>query len=472
MSYAQEALWLLELLEPVGGAYNERIGLRIRGPLDVAGFDHAFRAVVQRHESLRTRFAGGDDGRGRQIIDDDVTVPVEVVDLSAVDDADRDERARALAQLAAARPFDLATGPLWRVTLIRLAAHDHILVVTMHHIVSDGWTLSLLLDEIGMFYAAYSRGQRLTLESPQLQYADYAAWQRQWMDGERLEQQLAYWRTHLAGVSAVLPLPTDRPRPATQTYRGARRSLVIGKEIAAAVKALSGRAGVTPYVTLLAAVQMLIARWTGHTDIAVGSPVAGRRLRQTETIAGLFVNTVVMRTDLSGNPSFTELLGRARAVALDAYAHQDVPFEKVAAELSPVRDGARQPLFQVMLVLQNQPMPGWRWSELDVGAMEIERGAAKFDVSIHLVETAEGFVGFMEYATDLFELTTIDRLAESFTELLTNVTCQSERPIFESPLRTTMEHDRDLAALASAFAAPLDDPDTGRDGRVAVAAAR
>ncbi len=339
-----------------------------------------------------------------------------------------------LAQAEATRPFELSR-ELFRVWLIRLSAEEHILLVMLHHIISDVWSLlGILLRELSVLYAAYQEGRSSPLPELEAQYADYALWQREWLQGEILERQVAYWRERLRGIPAALELPTDRPRPATFSYKGARHPLALSKELTARLETLGRREGATLYMTLLAALQVLLSRWSGQDDIAVGSPIAGRTHRKMEGLIGFFINTLVMRTDLSGDPTFVELLGRVKSVALGAYTHQDLPFEKLVAELQPERDLSRQALIQVMFILQNMPLsssglPGLTWKPAP-----LVPASSKFDLTVEFFESESGLEGSVEYATDLFDRETIDRFAGNFKTLLEAVVEEADRPISELPL--------------------------------------
>ena len=380
LSLAQERLWFLEQLEPLGSAYNEIMALELEGELDQGALERSFAELARRHESLRTRIETTAEGQGRQVIDPAGGFRLRVVDLTSRPEAGRREEARRQAQAEARRPFDLSR-ELFRVSLFRLSAEEHVLVIALHHIISDVWSLlGVLRHELNALYSAYKEGRPSPLPELEAQYADYAIWQREWLQGEILERQVGYWREQLRGMPAALELPTDRPRPAAPSYKGARHPLSLSKDLVASLEALGRSKGATLYMTLLGALQVLLSRWSGQEDIAVGSPIAGRTHRKTEGLIGFFLNTLVMRTDLSGDPTFTELLGRVKNVALGAYTHQDLPFEKLVAELQPERDLSRQALFQVMFTLQNQPLssaqlPGLVWRPAPMPAT-----TAKFDL--------------------------------------------------------------------------------------------
>jgi len=322
----------------------------------------------------------------------------------------------------AQRPFDLTKGPLLRVTVVRLGGEDQLLLIMMHHIVSDGWSMWVIVRELAALYGAYRGGRDSPLEELPIQYADYALWQREWLQGEVLQGQLQYWRKQLAGAPAALQLPTDHPRPAVASYRGASVDFELGEDLSRALARLSRESGCTLYMVLLAAFQVLLSRWSGQEDIVVGSPIAGRTHRELEGLVGLFLNALPLRTRLTGNPSFLELLGRVREMTLEAYAHQELPFEKLVAELQPQRDLARQSIFQVDFSFQNIRPEDIRFPNLQLGRVEPKHGSAKLDLSLYMFDTASGLRGRFEYATDLFHRRTIENLAGRFRSILDGIT--------------------------------------------------
>ena len=348
-------------------------------------------------------------------------------------------RPRRLAAEEFRRPFDLAHGPLLRVNLLRLGDKEHILLLTLHHIISDGWSMGILVQEMATLYEAFSHGTVPSLPELPIQYADFAEWQREWLQGEVLESQISYWKEQLGGNLPIVELPTDHPRPAVQTYRGKRKSRVLRKTLHEALKALSQREGVTLFMTLLAAFQTLLHRYTGQDDIIVGSATANRNRLEIEGLIGFFVNTLVLRTDLSGNPTFRELLKRVREVALGAYAHQDLPFDKLVEELQVPRDLSYNPLFQVMFVLQNAPMEPLQLSGLTLSPLEAETDTAKFDLTLELTEGPEGLTSSIEYNTDLFDSDTIERMVGHFQTLLQGIVANPDARLSELPLLTEPE---------------------------------
>jgi amino acid adenylation domain-containing protein len=429
LSLAQQRLWFLHELEPESAAYNIVRGLRLQGRLKVAALEAALAELMRRHEVLRTMI-GFEQGQPVQIISAPASYSLPVVEVADVDGVLAEEGRRV---------FDLRRGPLLRVKLLRVSEQEHVLVLAMHHIISDGWSAGVFFRELSALYAAYAAGEESPLQELPIQYADYAVWQRGWLQGEVLEQQLTYWRERLTGAAPMLELPADRVRPAVQSYRGAVARFEVSREVSEGLKALSQREGVTLFMTLLAAFKVLLYRYTGQADMVVGSPIAGRTRAEVENLIGFFVNTLVLRTDLSGGPSFRELLGRVRETALGAYAHQDVPFERLVEELQPERDLSRSPLFQVMFALQNAPQKSLQLEGLTLSYLKTESRVAKFDLLLFMADSADGIKGALEYNTDLFEPATIERLLSHFRILLEAIVAQPERAVTELPLLSDAE---------------------------------
>ena len=428
----------------MGATYHEVMGFRLDGALDVSALERSFEELIRRHESLRTRIATV-DGVGIQVIEPAQRFHLEMTELSSLDASEREASLRRLMRAETEQPFDLERGPLFRASLLRLDAQEHVVLVTMHHIISDGWSMrSVLPRELSVLYAAFSQGYPSPLPELAVQYADYALWQRQWLQGDVLEQQLSYWREWLSGTPNALELPTDHARPPTPSFRGARLPVAMAPELSAALVELGRRRGATLYMVLVAAFQLLLSRWSGQQDVVVGSPIAGRTHRQTEGLIGFFVNTLVLRTDVSGEPSFYELLDRVKEAALGAYAHQDVPFEKLVAELQPERDLSRQPLFQVMFALLNVPHEALQLPGLRLRPMERAGETSKFDLSVQVRETTDGLVGRIEYATDLFEASTIERLVNGYRTLLEGIVSDPERRVSELVLLSAAERQQVL----------------------------
>ncbi|MER5618330.1 amino acid adenylation domain-containing protein [Streptomyces sp. NPDC002215] len=420
LSFAQRRLWFLDQLEPGRAEYLIPMGLRISGPLDVPALEASLSELVARHEVLRTRFVTDGDGTPGQIIDAPRPLPLAVHDLRSVADAGaREEAAIALVDTEGFRPVDLAIGPVVRALLIRLDEADHLLSLTIHHIAFDGWSMGVISRELTTLYTARVTGIAADLLEPPLQYADFAVWQRAWLTGDELSAQLGYWRNVLAGT-APLELPTDRRRPARRSGNGAMLTFSIPAATADGARRLAHDTGASLFMTLLAVFQVVLSRYSGQEDIAVGTPIAGRNRAEIEDMVGFFVNTLVMRTDLSGDPTFTELIDRVKDTALGAYDHQDLPFERLVEELAPQRDLSRNPLFQTMFVLQNTPdnqsweLPGLSVRQLDVAAQE-----SKFDFTFYATEADDGGLdGTIVYSTDLFDEATMVRLAGHFETLL------------------------------------------------------
>jgi amino acid adenylation domain-containing protein len=442
LSFAQERLWFIDRLEPGNPVYNMPFPLRMRGVLDVASLERALGEVIRRHDSLRTRFAVV-DGRPVQRVEPagDFHLPVDDLAAFSTAEAREAEMARRLHEGSVA-PFDLEHGPLVRLHLLRVADDDHVLLVAMHHVVSDGWSMGVFWREVTTLYRAFGAGDESPLPPLPLQYADFAVWQRAWLAGETLDRQVAWWREHLSGAPALLELPTDRPRPATQSHRGDGYGFTIPADVAESVRAFARREGATLFMVLLAAWDVLLARWSGQDDVVVGTPVAGRTRRETEGLIGFFVNTLAIRGDLSDDPSFAVLLDRVREATLGAYAHQDLPFERLVEELQPVRSLSHAPVYQAMLVLQNLPdgpAEGFA-DELRLEGAGGHTGVAKVDVLLGLMEGPDGsFAAGLEYATDLWDRGTMERLAAHFTNVLRAAVASPDAPVSTLPLMAADE---------------------------------
>ena len=416
LSFAQQRLWFLDQLDPGIPLYNVPTFVRFRGPLNLKALEKTFSEIVSRHKVFRTTFSTR-EGQPVQIIAPPSPQSFTVVDLSELPSAERDNEAKRLADSEAVQRFDLSVGPLLRVRLVRLSPEDHIVLFTMHHIISDAWSMGVLLREVGSLYEAFVAGQPSPLPPLTIQYVDYAVWQRERMKAEAFERQVEYWKKALAGVS-VLELPLDHPRASMQSYRGASVYMNLGPEITARLKELAQGEESTLFMILMAAWQVLLMRYTGQEDITVGSPVAGRTQADTERLIGFFINMLVLRTDLIGAPSFRQLIRRVREVALAAYARQDVPFEKLVEELNPERDLRHTPLFQTVMVLQNTPEETAQMRDVKLAPLNVEDGMAKFDLVLNLMERGGQLWGGIQYRTGLFEAATVERLASHFEQLL------------------------------------------------------
>lgn len=428
LSFAQQRLWFLSQMEQEGWSYNLPFALRLSGALDHAALLHSFERVIARHETLRTTFHES-DGEPVQVIGAarDFALPLD--DLSGLPGDRWDEAIRKAASVEVRRPFLLDEDRPIRARLLRLAEREHVLLVTLHHIAADAWSMTLLANEVAVFYQArigQSADTADALPPLSVQYADFAHWQRQWLQGPVLDAHLAYWKQHLGINPPVLKLPTDRPRPVVQTFRGARHLFTVPNEHADRLRALSRKQGVTLFMTLLAAFNTLLFRTTGQEDLLIGTDVANRNREETEGLVGFFVNLLPLRSDLGGDPTFLELLAQVRRTALEAYAHQDLPFEKIVEALKLKRDLGGNPLVQALLVLQNVPPPSMELPGLEVGALEFESEVARFDLGLFMEDAEEGLTGLWKYSTDLFDASTIASLSERFVTLLGNAAAHPE----------------------------------------------
>jgi amino acid adenylation domain-containing protein len=447
LSFAQQRLWFLDQWMPASAAYNIPVVMRLDGSLHEDALKASINAIVGRHEALRTTFEVTGD-RPAQVIAPALDVPLPLVDLSGLPCEARQTEAQRWIKEEAQRPFDLARGPLLRANLLRMAEREHLLVLVMHHIVSDGWSMGVLTQELAELYRAFAAGEEPSLPELPVQYADYALWQREWLQGDALQAQLDYWKGQLAGAPSITELPTDRPRSPMLSYRGAREVQLLPDGLASDLKAFSQREGVTFYMTLLAAFGALLHRYTGQTDIVVGSPIANRTRPEIEGLIGFFVNTLVLRADLSGDPSFRELLHRVREVALGAYAHQDLPFDRLVEELHPERNQGIHPVFQVAFVLQNAPIVPLQLRDMSLTSIEIDKvdmGASRFDLLFIVEETQEGLSVEVEYNTDLFDATTISRMLGHYRTMLEGALDGSEQRVSKLPLLAEVERRQLLA---------------------------
>ncbi|MGA9768828.1 MAG: amino acid adenylation domain-containing protein, partial [Blastocatellia bacterium] len=446
LSFAQQRLWFLNQLEPGNPFYNVPAAIRMRGRLDKTAFDRTINEIVRRHEALRTTFAEIDGQPAQVIIPVSPTgeplIAANIVDVESSPETDQEMQILKLANDEASLPFDLVRGPVMRVTLLRLSETDHVLLVTFHHICADGWSTGVFIREMAMLYEAYCNGDASPLAELPFQYADFAHWQSEWLRGEVLDAQSSYWKRQLGGSSQVLQLPTDRPRPAIQTFRGAEEEVELSLNLVASLEALARREGATLFMVLLAALDTLLYRYSGQEEILIGSPIANRNREEIEGLIGFFVNTLVLRADLSGAPSFRELLSRVREVTLGAYANQDVPFEKLVEVLQPDRDLSRQPLFQVMFVLQNMPMQEIELSNLTISPQKTDNITSKFDLTLSLFPENGRLTGWWEYNTDMFDASTIHRMGRQYEQLLKAIVDNLDASILQLPLLTDAERDQ------------------------------
>ncbi|MFB2875779.1 amino acid adenylation domain-containing protein, partial [Floridanema aerugineum] len=438
LSYAQQRLWFLDQFDPNSALYNIPAALRLEGNLDRIALEKSLTEIIQRHEVLRTNFAVV-DGQPCQIIHTETTWNVSVVDLQHLSTQEQEIISRQLLQQQGLQPFDLTNESLIRATLIVLSPDEHILLVCMHHIVSDGWSTGVFVRELSALYNAYTQGQPSPLDPLPIQYADFAIWQREWLQGEVLQRQLNYWQEKLKEAPALLELPTDRPRPPVQTFVGSNQQFSLSPELSQKLTQLSQETGTTLFMSLLAAFNTLLYRYTGQSDILVGTPIANRNQSEIQGLIGFFVNTLVMRTDLSGNPSFRELLIRVRETAMEAYTYQDLPFEMLVEALQPERNLSHTPLFQVMFAFQNAPVSELELGELTLSPIEIENPIAKFDLNLAIASTPEGLAGVWEYNSDLFDDSTILRMTGHLLTLLESIVANPQAPISQLPILTAVE---------------------------------
>ncbi|MEW6032836.1 MAG: condensation domain-containing protein, partial [Bacillota bacterium] len=437
LSFAQQRLWFFDQMVPALALYNIPATVRITGPLKLEALEEALTALVRRHASLRTTFRTA-SGRPVQVVSPmSEPVRIRVENLEGLPPGEKEARAGRLAVEEARRPFDLTRGPLFRILALRLDDEDHVLVLTMHHIISDGWSMAVFTRETALLYDAILSGKPSPLADIPIQYSDFARWQRESLQGDVLDRQLAYWKDRLTGLPPLLELPTDRPRPAVQTYRGALLPFTLPPGLAERLRDLCLREEVSLFMVLSAALKALLHRYTGRTDIAVGAAIANRTRAELEGLIGFFVNTLVLRTDLSGDPTFRKLLARERDTALEAYAHQDVPFERVVDALQPERSLSYMPIVQVLVSLQNVPAPELRLSGVTVRDLEVDKldtGTAKADLVLLLEETPDGLAGTVQYATDLFDAATVERMVTHFRVLLEGLVADPARRLSELPL--------------------------------------
>ena len=438
LSFAQEQLWFLDQLESKSAVYNIPIMLALAGALDASVLRDSLQEVVRRHETLRTRFETV-EGHPMQVITPACSLEMPVIDLSELPGDEREAEVNRLCREEAQRPFDLERDAMLRARLFRLEPRQHVLFLNLHHIAADGWSISVLLRELGTIYEAFCIGRPSPLPELPIQYSDFVVWQRDWLRGAVREKQLGFWKKRLAGAPALLELPTDRPRPSMQSHRGAEEAAVFPVSLLKAVKELGHQAGASLFMTLLSAFQILLSRYSGQDDITVGFPMAGRNRIELESLIGFFVNVLALRGDLSGNPTFRELLQRIREATLGAYAHQDVPFEMVVEELQPERNLSYTPLFQVIFALQDTTSIPTTLGGLDLSRKYISSATSKFDLSMMMSEGAEGLTARVQYCIDLFDRETIRRLLNHFRVLLEGIVAAPDTPIRELSFLTGAE---------------------------------
>ena len=442
VTFAQQRLLFLDQLEPSSTSYSVPWSIRMTGELNVAALERSLNEIVRRHEILRTTFHVV-DGQPVQVVSASLHVPLTIVDLTG--ELEPEPAAKSAAMEEALTPVDLKNGPVVRTKLLRLGPADHALLFTMHHIVFDGWSRSILVGELAKLYEACCAGHPSPLPEPPLQYADYAVWQRSYLQGENLDKLLNFWKSHLAGAPTTLDLPTDRPRPAVQSFHGAVRSFTLPETISDEVTRSSRLAGATPFMTLMAVFQVLLSRYSSQDDVVIGMPIANRNRGEIEGLIGFFANTLPLRTRLDGDPTFGELVERVKDASLGAYAHQDMPFERLVEELRPERSLSHNPLFQVLFSLQNAPRQAFELSGLQLKPLGGVTGTtSKFDISVFLLEDANGRSGRIEYNTDLFDEATIDRMVRHYLGLLEAALANPETRISQLPLLTPEERKQIL----------------------------
>ncbi|WP_315788445.1 condensation domain-containing protein [Fischerella sp. JS2] len=456
LSFSQQRLWFIDQLYHGSSFYNISSALHLKGFLNVTALQQSFNEIIRRHEAWRTNFIAVDE-QPLQVISSLGHGNLNILNIEHLFGTDWEVEVTKIANEEAKKTFDLAKDSLVGATLLRLNEEEHVLLLTIHHIVCDGWSMGVFAQELAKLYAAFYAGKPSPLSELPIQYADFAIWQRDRLQGKLLETQLNYWKQQLAGKLPVLQLPTDRPRPAVATFKGAKQYFTFSKQLTQALNEFSQQEGCTLFMTLLAAFNTLLYRYTDQEDILVGSSIANRNRAELEGLLGLFVNNLVLRNNLSGNPSFRELLSRVREVTLDAYAHQDLPFEKLVEALQPERDLSRNPLFQVMFILQNAPTPVKEVSGLNLRALEMDHGTSEFDISVSISEVQQELTGFWEYNTDLFDSLTIKRFIDNFQTLLESIVNNPNQSISELPLLTAQEQKQLLKKWNHTRAAYPDD---------------
>lgn len=446
LSYAQQRQWFLWQWAPHSAAYNIPTALRLQGPLDVAALQRSVQALIERHETLRTVFTQ-DAGQPLQTILPAGSFALDIHELSPELAANPQASIQAFVQTQSQQAFDLQTGPLLRAALLQVTPHDHVLVLTLHHIVSDGWSLQVMIEELVQLYAGFNLGHDAGLPALPIQYADYALWQRQWMEAGEQERQLTYWQQKLGDEQPVLELPTDRARPVEQSFAGASHNLILDPTLSDSLKAFARRENVTLFVLLLASFQALLHRYSGQADIRVGVPVANRGRVEIERLIGFFVNTQVLKADVDGQASFVDLLRQVRQTAQEAQAHQDLPFEQLVEALEPGRSLSHSPLFQVMFNHQAESRISveTRLNGLSIEPLEWQSTTAQFDLVLNTTEQAHGIEAVLKYATDLFEPATIERLAQHWQNLLRAIVQDPTQRIAQLPVLDDAQQQQLLA---------------------------
>ncbi|MGZ4164328.1 MAG: condensation domain-containing protein, partial [Tumebacillaceae bacterium] len=456
LSFAQQRLWFLDQYEANTSLYNVPIGLRFTGSLNVAALKGSLEQLFSRHESLRTTFVDV-EGKPRQVIAEHVQVQLPLVDISGLPEADREREAWRLAKEEAKGAFDLATGPLLRTTLLRIDATDHLLLLTMHHIVTDRWSNQILKQELMERYEAHVTSRTPVLKPLAVQYADFAIWQQKQLSGQGVERLISYWKQQLQGAPALLDLPTDRPRPPLQTFAGAVAAKRLSLPLSQGIRELARTEDVTLFMLMLTAFQVLLSRYSGQSDIVVGSPISGRNREEIVGLIGFFVNTLVLRTDLSGRPSFQDALKRVRETVLSAFDHQDLPFERIVDELQIERDPSTSPLFQVTFTLQQDEPTRANGEGLQVAPFEVLNDTSKFDLELFVTDCAEGFLLELQYNTDLFDTQTATRMLAHLETLLEGVVADVAQEVDLLPLMQEAEKQQLLVTWNATLAEQMGD---------------
>jgi non-ribosomal peptide synthetase component F len=451
LSLAQRRLWFLDQLAPGNPAYNISAAIALQGQLNITVLEQSLQAVVQRHETLRTTFQVI-EGEPVQVISPNLPIPISAIDLQQVTESDRSTVMQQNA-IAEAQFSDLATGPLLRVTLLQFSSTEFVALLTMHHIISDGWSIGVLIREVAALYAAFYQGDAAPLAVLPVQYADFASWQQQYLQAETFDQQLTYWQQQLAPAASLPALPTDYSRPAVPCFRGAQRSLLLSPALTTDLKTLSQQLDATLFMTLLAAFQTLLYCYT-QQEILIGTPIANRNPVELEELIGFFVNTLVLRTQVQGDLTFEEVVQRSRQTALEAFAHPDVPFEKLVEVLQPERQSGHNPLFQVWFAFHNTPLPRLQLPDLQVSPLAVETGLTRHDLSLHLWESPEGLRGIWEYRTNLFASATIESLIQHFETCLQTVVAQPKTRVEQLVemfvmTKTQQQHQQEQALKTS-----------------------
>jgi acyl-CoA synthetase (AMP-forming)/AMP-acid ligase II/acyl carrier protein len=441
LSFAQQRLWFLDQLTPCNAAYHIQVPLHIKGRLNIAAFEQSLDEIVRRHESLRTSFKSV-KGRPFQVVSPSLAITTLTADLQRLSESERETEIKRLVMATGHKPFDLARAPLLRVMLLRLMEIELVVIFTFHHIISDGWSMSILTAELSALYESFTKGTASHLAELLIQYGDYACFQRRWLRGEVLNEQLNYWRNHLSGANLTLSLPADRARPAVATYRGATLTKVLSERLSQSARHLGQQEGVTLFMILLAVFKVLLQRYSGQDDVLVGTNIHNRTRREVAGLIGLFANTLVLRTDLSGDPTFRELLQRVRQSVLGAYAHQDMPYEKLVEDLQPVRDRSESPLFQAMFILQNTPEAVLRFSDLRLSLLQFDLGNSKFDLTMFVEDAKENLVVSLEYNSDLFEAATCQQMMEHFQLLLEDALRKPEKSLSYLSMDNTLQNNQ------------------------------